>query len=134
MTIMQIRQLRIVAFQSGGGDALGDVLQWRKSLRELIEDVAMRCWTLLGSIACGLTMLFSHLILAQSNDAYAAARARLVDTVLKGGGITNHVCSMLSVAPCDTSLSQPNSASKLTMTKRCRLVSLRPSVAPTSWQ
>ena len=49
----------------------------------------MRCWTMLGSIACGLTMLFSQIILAQSNDAYAAARARLVDTVLKGGGITN---------------------------------------------
>ncbi len=49
----------------------------------------MRCWTLLGLIVCGITMTFSQILMAQPNDAYAAARARLVETVLKGGGITN---------------------------------------------
>lgn len=49
----------------------------------------MRCWTILGSTACGMLLLMSQILMAQPNDAYSAARARLVETVLKGGGITN---------------------------------------------
>lgn len=49
----------------------------------------MRRWTLTGLTICGIAMLMSQILLGQSNDAYAPARAMLVEKVLKGGGITN---------------------------------------------
>ncbi len=66
-----------------------NMLHWIKSLRELIEEHCHALLENLGSIACGILLLMSQLLMAQPNDAYSAARARLVETVLKGGGITN---------------------------------------------
>lgn len=57
---------------------------------------------LLGILAtaCFTGFYMSSILVAQSGDAYAMARARLVDTVLKNGGITNpRVLSAMGSTP-----------------------------------
>ncbi len=56
--------------------------------------------TLLWAVALTVGIGMTSLLIAQSGDSYAAARARLVDTVLKSGGITNpRVLSAMGSTP-----------------------------------
>lgn len=56
--------------------------------------------SLLLVTACFTGFCMTSLVVAQSGDAYASARARLVDSVLKSGGITNpRVLSAMGSTP-----------------------------------